>query len=82
MKSRRRKITAGETFPLQASFCGSTLSRRKGSHFNILDYEAMGFHFLDALVDYCDIQNVNKIESLLAEMIVSDDDSGEGMTAG
>ena len=42
----------------------------------------MGFHFLDALVDYCDIQNVNKIESLLAEMIVSDDDSGEGVTDG
>ncbi|XP_078526224.1 cytosolic carboxypeptidase 3 isoform X2 [Lissotriton helveticus] len=42
------------SYTMEATFCGSTLGRRRGTHFSTKDLESMGFHFCDALLDYCD----------------------------
>ena len=41
-------------FCLQATFCGSSLGKKKGFHFTAQDFEAMGYDFCDTLLDYCD----------------------------
>ena len=38
----------------QATFCGSSLGKRAGYHFNTADFESMGYHLCDTLLDYCD----------------------------
>ena len=38
----------------QATFAGSSLGKKKGTHFSTADFEAMGFDFCDTLLDYCD----------------------------
>ena len=38
----------------QATFCGSSLGKKKGFHFTAQDFEAMGYDFCDTLLDYCD----------------------------
>ena len=47
-------------FP-QATFCGSSLGDKKGLHFSVKDFESMGYHFCDTLLDYCDPDN-SKVE--------------------
>ena len=44
-------------FCCQATFCGSSLGKKKGFHFSVADYESMGYHFCDTLLDYCDPDN-------------------------
>ena len=41
-------------FSLQATFCGSSLGKKKGFHFSAADFEQMGYDFCDTLLDYCD----------------------------
>lgn len=41
-------------FSLQATFCGSLIGKRAGYHFNTADFESMGYHLCDTLLDYCD----------------------------
>ena len=41
-------------FFLQATFCGSSIGKRAGYHFNTADFESMGYHLCDTLLDYCD----------------------------
>lgn len=41
----------------QATFCGSTMGKKKGYHFSMADFEALGYHFCDTLLDYCDPDN-------------------------
>ncbi|XP_028928622.1 cytosolic carboxypeptidase 3 isoform X2 [Ornithorhynchus anatinus] len=48
------KMGIRNSFTLEATFCGSTLGNRQGTHFNTKDLESMGYHFCDALLDYCD----------------------------
>lgn len=38
----------------QATFCGSSSGKLKGVHYTTADFEAMGYHFCDTLLDYCD----------------------------
>ena len=38
----------------QATFCGSSLGKRAGNHFTTADFESMGYHLCDTLLDYCD----------------------------
>ena len=51
---------------MQASFCGSS-SATKGEefHYGLQDYEAMGFHFCDSLLDLFDPdeKKVNKYKN-------------------
>ncbi|XP_025088422.1 cytosolic carboxypeptidase 2-like isoform X28 [Pomacea canaliculata] len=45
------------SYTMEATFCGSSLGRKKGFHFSVADFEAMGYHFCDTLLDYCDPDN-------------------------
>ncbi|BFZ04187.1 hypothetical protein BsWGS_07225 [Bradybaena similaris] len=42
------------SYTLEATFCGSSLGKMKGYHFNQSHFEMMGSHFCDTLLDYCD----------------------------
>ncbi|PAA63465.1 hypothetical protein BOX15_Mlig033678g1 [Macrostomum lignano] len=53
------------SFTMEATFCGSTLSRLKGQHFNCRHLEAMGAHFCDTLLDYFDPSPAKNQEILL-----------------
>ncbi|XP_014643221.1 PREDICTED: cytosolic carboxypeptidase 3 [Ceratotherium simum simum] len=48
------KMGIRNSFTMEATFCGSTLGNKRGSHFNTKDLESMGYHFCDSLLDYCD----------------------------
>ncbi|KAJ8298800.1 hypothetical protein KUTeg_022860 [Tegillarca granosa] len=45
------------SYTMEATFCGSSMGKLKGYHFSVEDYEYMGFHFCDTLLDYCDPDN-------------------------
>ncbi|KAK6191784.1 hypothetical protein SNE40_003379 [Patella caerulea] len=45
------------SFTLEATFCGSSLGKTKGHHFSVADFESLGYHFCDTLLDYCDPDN-------------------------
>ena len=49
---------------LQATFCGSSLGKKKGFHFSAADFESMGYDFCDTLLDYCD-PDTSKVTSFL-----------------
>ncbi|XP_074638713.1 uncharacterized protein LOC141897150 isoform X3 [Acropora palmata] len=55
------------SFTLEATFCGSSLGKRAGNHFNTADFESMGYHLCDTLLDYCDPDNL-KYVSILREL--------------
>ncbi|KAM7179792.1 cytosolic carboxypeptidase 3 [Macrochelys suwanniensis] len=48
------KMGIRNSYTLEATFCGSKLGNREGTHFNTEDLESIGYHFCDALLDYCD----------------------------
>ncbi|XP_075790448.1 cytosolic carboxypeptidase 3 isoform X2 [Pelodiscus sinensis] len=48
------KMGIRNSYTLEATFCGSKLGNRRGTHFNTEDLESIGYHFCDALLDYCD----------------------------
>ncbi|KAH8392975.1 hypothetical protein KR200_007204, partial [Drosophila serrata] len=54
------------SYTIEASFGGSSLGSRKGTHFSTQDYEHMGRAFCETLLDYCD-ENPNKILNLLKQ---------------
>ncbi|XP_021913025.1 cytosolic carboxypeptidase 2-like isoform X3 [Zootermopsis nevadensis] len=42
------------SYTMEASFGGSVLGGRAGTHFTTQDYEQMGRHFCETLLDFCD----------------------------
>ncbi|XP_075066532.1 cytosolic carboxypeptidase 3 isoform X2 [Mixophyes fleayi] len=48
------KMGIRNSYTLEATFCGSTLGKRRGTHFSTKDLESLGYHFCNALLDYCD----------------------------
>ncbi|CAF1127974.1 unnamed protein product, partial [Adineta steineri] len=42
------------SYTLEATFCGSTQSEQTGHQFTTRDFESIGYHFLDSLLDYSD----------------------------
>ncbi|XP_053384365.1 uncharacterized protein LOC123536146 isoform X9 [Mercenaria mercenaria] len=42
------------SYTMEATFCGSSLGKKKGYHFTTRDFEEMGYDFCDTLLDYCD----------------------------
>ena len=42
------------SYTMEATFCGSLLGKLAGYQFSTTDLEAMGYHFCDTLLDYCD----------------------------
>ncbi|PSN47951.1 hypothetical protein C0J52_10322 [Blattella germanica] len=48
------------SYTMEASFGGSSLGGRAGTHFTTQDYEQMGRHFCETLLDFCD-QDPSKV---------------------
>nr|XP_046250311.1 cytosolic carboxypeptidase 2 isoform X2 [Scatophagus argus] len=42
------------SYTMEATFGGSTLGNRRGTHFTTRDLKSIGFYFCDTLLDYCD----------------------------
>ncbi|KAM4734629.1 cytosolic carboxypeptidase 2 [Anableps anableps] len=42
------------SYTMEATFGGSTLDDRSGTHFSTGDLKSMGFYFCDTLLDFCD----------------------------
>ncbi|KAJ9596288.1 hypothetical protein L9F63_027089, partial [Diploptera punctata] len=42
------------SYTMEASLVGSSLGGRTGTHFTTQDYEQMGRHFCETLLDFCD----------------------------
>ncbi|XP_078346337.1 uncharacterized protein LOC144631703 isoform X2 [Oculina patagonica] len=55
------------SFTMEATFCGSSLGKRAGYHFNTADFESMGYHLCDTLLDYCDPDD-SKYVAILREL--------------
>ncbi|XP_038052141.1 uncharacterized protein LOC119724900 isoform X2 [Patiria miniata] len=55
------------SYTMEATFCGSTLDDKKTGHFRTADYEAMGHHFCDTILDYFD-PNESKCEQILSDL--------------
>lgn len=49
-----REMGVRNSYTMEATFCGSLLGGEKGLQFSTRDLEAMGYHFCDTLLDYCD----------------------------
>ncbi|XP_030246170.1 cytosolic carboxypeptidase Nna1 isoform X5 [Drosophila navojoa] len=66
------------SYTIEASFGGSSLGSRKGTHFNIQDYEHMGRAFCETLLDYCD-ENPNKerLRSKIIERLMREGSSAD-----
>ncbi|CAF2534220.1 unnamed protein product [Rotaria sp. Silwood2] len=68
------------SYTLEATFCGSTQHDRAGHHFTIKDFESIGYHFLDSLLDYCDPDHTkepyrqNLYDKLLNGNLITDED--------
>ncbi|XP_070199558.1 cytosolic carboxypeptidase 2-like isoform X1 [Littorina saxatilis] len=55
------------SYTMEATFCGSTMGKKKGFHFSVADYESLGYHFCDTLLDYCDPDN-SKYVNLMGDL--------------
>ncbi|XP_055996459.1 cytosolic carboxypeptidase 2-like isoform X25 [Ostrea edulis] len=53
------------SYTMEATFCGSTMGKKKGYHFSMADFEALGYHFCDTLLDYCDPDNTKSCNILI-----------------
>ncbi|XP_056373676.1 cytosolic carboxypeptidase 3 isoform X2 [Hyla sarda] len=61
------KMGIRNSYTLEATFCGSSLGNRCGTHFSTKDLESLGYHFCDALLDYCDPEKT-KFSSFLSDL--------------
>ncbi|XP_026221153.1 cytosolic carboxypeptidase 2 [Anabas testudineus] len=57
------------SYTMEATFGGSTLGDRRGTHFTTRDLKSLGFYFCDSLLDYWD-PDQTKITYCLAELAV------------
>ncbi|XP_070828118.1 cytosolic carboxypeptidase 2 [Chaetodon trifascialis] len=48
------KLGIKNSYTMEATFGGSTLGDRRGTHFTTRDLKSIGFYFCDTLLDYCD----------------------------
>ncbi|KAM4573445.1 cytosolic carboxypeptidase 2 [Odontesthes bonariensis] len=55
------------SYTMEASFGGSTLENRKGTHFTTRDLKSLGFYFCDTLLDFCD-PDPTKVSYCLTEL--------------
>ncbi|KAK2842022.1 hypothetical protein Q5P01_012222 [Channa striata] len=61
------KLGIRNSYTMEATFGGSTLGDRKGTHFSTQDLKSLGFYFCDTLLDYCD-PDQTKISYCLSEL--------------
>ena len=55
------------SFTMEATFCGSNLGRGSGYHFSTKEFEMMGYHLCDTLLDYCD-PDQTKVDYILTQL--------------
>ncbi|XP_036007743.1 cytosolic carboxypeptidase 2 [Fundulus heteroclitus] len=55
------------SYTMEATFGGSTLDDRRGTHFTTGDLKSMGFYFCDTLLDFCD-PDQTKVANCLTEV--------------
>ncbi|XP_072241281.1 cytosolic carboxypeptidase 2 [Leuresthes tenuis] len=55
------------SYTMEATFGGSTLDNRKGTHFTTQDLKSLGFYFCDTLLDFCD-PDPTKVSYCLTEL--------------
>lgn len=55
------------SFTMEATFCGSNLGKGSGYHFSTKEFEMMGYHFCDTLLDYCDPDHT-KVDYILTQL--------------
>ncbi|XP_072573911.1 cytosolic carboxypeptidase 2-like isoform X2 [Paramormyrops kingsleyae] len=48
------KLGITNSYTMESTFGGSTLGKRKGTHFSTQDLKSLGYLFCDTLLDYCD----------------------------
>ncbi|XP_059190947.1 cytosolic carboxypeptidase 2 isoform X2 [Centropristis striata] len=48
------RLGVKNSYTMEATFGGSTLGDRRGTHFTTRDLKSLGFYFCDTLLDYCD----------------------------
>ncbi|XP_066446271.1 cytosolic carboxypeptidase 2-like isoform X2 [Eleutherodactylus coqui] len=65
------KMGIRNSYTLEATFCGSSLGKRRGSHFSTKDLESLGYHFCDTLLDYCNLDQTKYLtcQRQLEEMV-------------
>ncbi|XP_055365727.1 cytosolic carboxypeptidase 2 isoform X2 [Betta splendens] len=63
------RLGISNSYTMEATFGGSTLGDRKGTHFTTRDLKSLGFYFCDTLLDYCD-PDQTKITYCLTELAV------------
>ncbi|XP_073506314.1 cytosolic carboxypeptidase 3 isoform X2 [Phyllobates terribilis] len=65
------KMGIRNSYTLEATFCGSSMGKRRGTHFSTKDLESLGYHFCDALLDYCDPDQTEYLSCMseLEEMV-------------
>ncbi|XP_041795393.1 cytosolic carboxypeptidase 2 [Chelmon rostratus] len=64
------KLGIKNSYTMEATFGGSTLGDRRGTHFTTRDLKSIGFHFCDTLLDYYD-PDPTKTTYCLTELTVS-----------
>ncbi|XP_041441350.1 cytosolic carboxypeptidase 3-like [Xenopus laevis] len=55
------KMGIQNSYTLEATYCGSTLGGRCGTHFSTKDLESVGYHLCDTLLDFCDPHQTKNI---------------------
>nr|KAG5693866.1 hypothetical protein BaRGS_009922 [Batillaria attramentaria] len=51
------------SYTMEATFCGSSLGKKKGFHFSMADYESLGYHFCDTRGWTTVIQTIQRLVS-------------------
>ncbi|XP_037918827.1 uncharacterized protein LOC119656542 isoform X4 [Hermetia illucens] len=66
------------SYTMEASFGGSSLGSRNGTHFTTADYESIGRAFCETLHDYCDDSPVKeRLRSKIVERLVKEGSSAD-----
>ncbi|XP_052523952.1 LOW QUALITY PROTEIN: cytosolic carboxypeptidase 3 [Tympanuchus pallidicinctus] len=60
------KMGINNSYTLEASVCGSKLGWRRSTHFDIKDFESIGQHFCDALLNYS-VDNKEEHEQVVTQ---------------
>ncbi|KAK5622264.1 Cytosolic carboxypeptidase 2 [Crenichthys baileyi] len=61
------RLGVKNSYTMEATFGGSTLDDRGGTHFTTGDLKSMGFYFCDTLLDFCD-PDQSKVQYCLTEV--------------
>ncbi|XP_022252667.1 cytosolic carboxypeptidase 2-like isoform X3 [Limulus polyphemus] len=70
------RLGVTNSYTLEASMAGSSKGNLAGYHFTTSDYEAIGHHFCEALLEYCTIDDVKDLKAgVICEKLQNADSS-------